>query len=82
MVQNLSSDRIVCLVDGCHRSSRNKQGFEEWICSKHWLAIPKDQRKLYASLKRRLRRGKADVQQVYDAWVLCKMLAYENAWSA
>lgn len=49
--------RITCCVPYCRRTYRNDEGFAEWICGDHWRAVPKDQRRAWARLRRRRRRG-------------------------
>ena len=49
-------DRTPCLVPGCRRTCK-AEGFDEWICAKHWRGVPKLLRsrknKLWARYRRR-----------------------------
>jgi len=47
-------DRIKCLIPHCRRT-RPAGPLPEWICSKHWSAIPKADRRIYARAKRKKR---------------------------
>lgn len=50
--------RIKCLCPGCRRTTPAGR-FPEWICQRHWSALPKDQRRAYSRAKRRGKDGKA-----------------------
>lgn len=48
------NDRCACLVPGCRRTT--KPGPGEWICQRHWQAIPKDRRRVLRRIRREYRR--------------------------
>lgn len=48
--------RLLCVVPFCRRSHENTEGFDEWICGKHWPLIPKARRRVYGRLVRQWRR--------------------------
>ena len=45
--------RLTCCVPFCRRTTANKEGFEEWICRDHWMAVPKSHRRRKSNLGRR-----------------------------
>lgn len=75
------SQRLTCLLHECHRTNRNDKGFEEWICQKHWGAVPKKYRKLYSMAKRKFKRGEIDDNRIQSIWNKCKDQAFVRAWS-
>lgn len=46
--------RTTCLVPGCSRSTAKPH--DEWICGKHWRAVPRAARLTLSSIARRYRR--------------------------
>lgn len=74
--------RLKCEITGCKRTRKNPDSKNnEWICSKHWMAIPKKRRKFYSLMRRRYKAGKIN-QHRYDlAWQKIKGIALDNAWS-
>lgn len=75
------SERIGCLIEGCKRTRVNKPGFSEWICQKHWGAIPKNYRKLHAMANRKYKKGQINTARINRIWEKCKQQAYQHAWS-
>lgn len=73
-------DRISCLIVGCRRTCKNNAHFSEWICQKHWGAVPKKYRRLYAMAKRKYKRGSVTQERVWGIWDKCKDQAFMNAW--
>jgi hypothetical protein len=53
MVERMN-DRCPCLVPGCKRTT--KPGPREWICDRHWQAIPKARRRVMSRIVRQYRR--------------------------
>lgn len=50
-----------CSIMGCrHETSRPIEG-AEWICARHWSALPKRQKRAFTRLVRRWRRMTASV---------------------
>lgn len=68
------SDRLKCLCPGCRRTTPAGR-FPEWICARHWSALPKDHRRAY---RRALRRGK-DPKALARLWRLLSRRAVEAA---
>lgn len=68
-------DRIACCMPGCRRSCPNRLGWSEWICQRHWSAVPKDMRRAYAAVKRR-RKSPAAIDRI---WRRCKSAALREA---
>lgn len=64
-----------CCVTGCKRASRKE--WNEWICSRHWQAVPKRQRRFYALIKRRYDRAPSErlADMGWSAWERCKRIA-------
>lgn len=74
--------RVNCQIIGCKRTNKNfSSGDDEWLCSKHWDAIPKKRRKFYGLMKRRFKAGKINHYRCWQAWEKIKELAHKNAWS-
>lgn len=48
-------DRLACCVPFCRRT-RRKETYNEWICAKHWAAVPVTLRKRKALMYRRYRK--------------------------
>lgn len=76
-----SNPRHECLIEGCRRTKQNDDGYDEWICQKHWSVVPKKYRRLYAMAKRKFKKGHIDYERVQAIWVRCKDQAYKNAWT-
>lgn len=75
------SVRLNCLITGCRRTKRNDEGFDEWICQKHWSVVPVKYRKLYSMAKRKFKKGDIDEERLLSVWKKCKDQAFYNAWS-
>ena len=69
--------RINCLVPGCRRTIAAGT-FTEWICQRHWSAVPRDLRRVYARAKRR-RKNLAALNRI---WSACSRRAVEIALTA
>lgn len=50
----IDANRIPCQVLHCRRTLRNDHRFNQWLCDRHWQAIPRTRRAAYL---RRRRRG-------------------------
>lgn len=48
--------RLSCLVPGCRRTTA-AAAYPEWICQRHWSALPKAQRRIYSRAKRKHKGG-------------------------
>lgn len=68
------TDRHACVIPGCRRTCK-PSGFSEWICGKHWTAVPKSMRRAYARSKRR--RDPFPIQD--HLWRRCKRAALHEA---
>ena len=76
------SERLSCEIVGCQRTRKNPySSYQEWICQKHWAAIPQKRRKFYFLMKRRYKDGKIDTNRFWKAWKKIKGIAHDNAWS-
>ncbi|WP_126975557.1 hypothetical protein [Frigidibacter oleivorans] len=69
------ADRLRCCIPFCRRTHHNREGFGEWICQKHWSAVPKAMRRAYASAKRRRKPGEA----ISRIWARCRRAAADQA---
>ena len=76
-----NSDRVNCLIQGCRRTNQKDYENMEWICQKHWIAVPKKYRKLYAKAKRKFNKGDINEKRITSIWQKCKDQAFMNAWS-
>ena len=54
------TDRLVCAVPGCKRTTAPRVGACGWICGKHWALVPIKMRRAKARAKRRGRAELAD----------------------
>lgn len=52
------TDRVPCCVPGCRRST--KLVTREWICGKHWVAVPKSWRRRLSLIVRRYHKRFGD----------------------
>lgn len=71
--------RITCCVPGCRRTIKAGGDFTQWVCGKHWPAVPKSMRKRLAKYRR---RAKIDArwQGVFcQMWMRCRDRAIEEA---
>ncbi|WP_146193166.1 hypothetical protein [Maritimibacter sp. 55A14] len=76
------TDRTPCVVPGCRRTVALKTlppGDDEWICARHWAAVPKRKRRIYFRARRRLRRGEIERKRADWAWNRLKKIAIEEA---
>lgn len=46
------SERLNCCIPFCRRTTRNDEGYSEWVCGKHWQAVPKTMRRIYIRARR------------------------------
>jgi hypothetical protein len=74
-------DRITCAVPGCRRSHHNREGFAEWICAKHWAAVPKRMRSRHSLYKRRGKKVAAWQLVADRMWIRCRDEAIGQALS-
>lgn len=70
----MATDRLKCLVPHCRRTAPAGH-FPEWICQKHWSALPKADRRIYARAKRKRKDGAA----LARLWRLLSRRAVETA---
>lgn len=78
----MAAVRIACCVPFCRRTLRNDEGFQEWICSRHWQATDKKLRRFRSMLIRRgKRRGWTRIRIELEAeyWAKLKAQAIERA---
>jgi hypothetical protein len=84
--------RIQCCIAHCRRSRKHVrvpvvvEGIEldfgeEWICQKHWSAIPTVLRREHSTAKRRVKRLRDFPSEIESAgiWKRCKATATEIA---
>lgn len=79
--------RLACLVPGCRCTTAVTPMIErhgpmaEWICAKHWRAVPQFERRHLAKARRYLRRRYSQtIARVADrAWQRCKAEAIAAA---
>lgn len=68
--------RLTCLCPGCRRTIAQDRipWAREWICGKHWRAVPAAWRKRYCRLRGRWRRrGDQKAGRLAEAmWVKCR----------
>lgn len=69
--------RVRCLCPGCRRTTGRP--FAEWICGKHWAAVPKAKRKRFFSFRRRALRDPRWQRAAQLAWEICCKRAVEEA---
>lgn len=81
MPGSIGDDRVQCCVIGCRRTTKAGQGYDEWICAKHWPTVPKALRARYARAKRlrRRRASKSMDRVVWQIWGRCKDAAFSEA---
>lgn len=72
--------RLRCVVPHCRRTT-GRAGFTEWICGRHWPAIPKAARRAYGRRVRRWRRfhRPSDGVAARRMWQWLKRRAIERA---
>jgi hypothetical protein len=74
LVSDMTNSRLHCCVPFCARTTVPKNGWDEWLCQKHW---PGADHKLRAL---KLRAEKFNRQWLYQrAWARCKRQAIERA---
>ena len=71
------TDRIPCLCPGCRRT-RKAGTFDEWICARHWAAVPRAMRGRYSLYKRRARRDARWIGVAMRMWARCRQVAIEE----
>lgn len=70
----MASDRIPCIIPFCRRT-HPPADFDEWICSKHWAVTDRRYRRVYARIRRKLRRSD-DIgldRRAWRIWTRLKM---------
>lgn len=80
----ISSERVRCAVPGCHRTHAPfEDGSSEWICGKHWDAIPKTYRRVHYRFRRRFKAGRLSSNSIRlwneRIWERLKRVAIERA---
>ena len=75
------TDRVTCLVPGCNRTTKRTGPNTEWICGKHWPAVPKHMRRRLFKARRRYQ--KTSNRRWYwianRMWRRCKARAIDEA---
>lgn len=77
--------RIGCCIPFCRRTRKNPGAdgiyATEWICGPHWIAVPKERRRVYGRLKRAWRRFHFEADGIRSAriWLRLKRQAIEAA---
>ena len=71
--------RLTCLCPGCRRTTANPKGWNEWICGKHWSAVPRNLRRRRATARRRARRDPRWQSVEYRLWLRCREAAIDEA---
>lgn len=71
------SGRLTCLCPGCRRTTAKP--YVEWICEKHWAAVPRHLRKRRSKLSRLAKRDCRWERLANRAWSRCKKAAIEEA---
>lgn len=75
----MTPTRIRCCVPHCRRTKPNVAGYAEWICAKHWSAVPREQRRVWQRLVRWYRKGKVFQGVRADRmWSRLKRIAIEK----
>ncbi|WP_262027630.1 hypothetical protein [Microvirga sp. Mcv34] len=71
------TERVRCCVPFCRRTiaAEKLKPWNEWICGKHWSAVPKIERREYSWTKRRIPNSDATSVQ----WERLKAVAIEAA---
>lgn len=73
------ADRLPCVVPGCRRTTKAGR-FDEWVCAKHWSAVPAADRRRYTAAKRRWRLDPEKWGRVASKiWDRCRDAAIEIA---
>ena len=62
--------RLQCCVPFCRRTTANKHGWGEWVCGKHWAAVPKEKRRAWLRLGREVRSAIALEPLTREYWKL------------
>lgn len=72
------TDRLRCCCPGCRRTKPAGE-FAEWICARHWAAVPRRLRVRYSRLKRRARRDPRWCSVAARMWIRCRSIAETEA---
>ena len=72
------TDRVACIVPGCRRT-RPAGDFEEWICARHWPAVPKRFRQRLFRFRRRAKQDPRWHGPEQRMWVRCREAAINEA---
>jgi len=75
----MTNPRIPCAVPGCGRTTPAPA--VEWVCSDHWRAIPNAMRRVWARLRRAVRKNDPGVSYAgyVRLWNRLKRAAIERA---
>ena len=72
-------ERIRCCVPHCSRTHRNVEGFDEWICQRHWSLVPQQLRRVHNRIRRLRRNGSpVSTKRAGHIWERCKRIAIEK----
>ena len=79
-----NGERLQCLVPGCRHTTaaRRKNGevWTSWICSRHWMALPRQRRRVWYRRWRRYRMtGAWDRTTQQRVWSRLVAMAIERA---
>lgn len=66
----MTEGRIPCSAPGCRRTCK-AETWQEWLCHKHWMLVPKKNRQAY----HRARRRHKPVNVLDRLWFRCKAIA-------
>lgn len=69
--------RTRCLCLGCKRTTRYQ--YDEWICGKHWSAVPRHLRRRWFKYRNRVRKDPRWARIAEKCWLRCKSAAIEEA---
>lgn len=80
----IQSDRVPCCVPFCRRTiARDRLPSEhaEWICGRHWPAVPKHHKRRLRQIERIAKRTRrlSSIMLAQRIWERCKREAIERA---
>ena len=91
-IGTIGPPRIACLVPGCRCTRGDRKGDDpitdrmEWICAKHWAAVPRSIKRRRAKLRAIERRAAGDPDRIgrinmadAELWEKAKKIAIETA---
>lgn len=74
-----AGDRTPCLVPFCRRTSKRQGQDDEWICSKHWQAVPRRIKWLFRASRRKWQKTRNPYffKMHLRIWEKCRAAACE-----